>query len=339
MSKITTLDAADLTLEQLLFMKGQRPGTPCKCRPIYVKKVLENAKKPFSDDPVLLSLEPPLTIIGSLFGHFYDLLCIFESFGYPPHRKYLFLGNILGPGPQSFETLMIILCFKLKYPNSIYVIRGKNEVEFNNSKFFLNQIKKQFDNEEIFYLCNSVFECFPLAAIIGSQIFCVSSGLSHDITHIESISSVVRPFSIDPGNPYHPFLSSKPNASIEKWNDVSIDQWNSGILQSNTQFGLKFVQEFLTTNRLNMILASNTILLDGFEFPFDGDTKFLTFFSVPFYVDKYEKVGTIIDIDETLKIEFRPLRPLLYIYRNYYHWLNPTIKTLIQEQIQKQKLK
>ena len=330
MSKITTLDAADLTLEQLLFMKGQRPGTLCKCRPIYIKKILESSIKPFSEDPVLLYLEPPFTIIGSLFGHFYDLLCIFESYGYPPHRKYLFLGNILGPGPQSFETLMILLCFKLKYPNSVYIIRGQNEVESINLPYFFAQIQQQFDDEEIFYLFNSLFNYFPLAAILGSQIFCVSSGISHQVTHIESISTVVRPFQIDQINPYYSFLSSKPNASIDKWNEKS---------DPTIQFGLKSVKEFLTINKLNMILVSNTILLDGFEFPFDGDTKFLSISSVPFYAQKYEKVGTIIDIDETLKIEFRSLRPLPYIYRDYYNWLRPTIQKLIQEQIQKQKLK
>lgn len=316
--KLTSESAAEIIYRQLIFMKGQRPGTKCKYRSIYVKALLQGAAKTFFEDPIVLTLEPPCIVVGSMFGHFYDLLCLFETFGYPPAQKYLFLGNIIGNGPQSLETLLLITCLKLKFPNMIYVIRGQNEILCMNSqnKFKL-QLQKQCD-DDIYDLCNQLFDYLPLVAILGSQIYCVCSGLSPDLPHIETISSIIRPFPIEKTSPYFSILSSKPNSAL--------DTWNNNTRADNVQFGIDAVSDFLDTNNLKMIICSNEILEEGFEFPLNGDNKFLTISSVPYYIDKTEKLATILNIDETLKIEFLSLRPLAYIYRHYYKWISSNKK-------------
>ena len=64
---------------------------------------------------------------GDIRGQFYDLLSIFRKHGYPPDMRYLFLGNIINDGNFGVHCLHLLLLLKLKYPNHIYLLRGRYE--------------------------------------------------------------------------------------------------------------------------------------------------------------------------------------------------------------------
>lgn len=308
MRKLTRKDVSETLLEQLLFMKGQRPGTKANLRDIFVKKLVRSTSKLFLQDQMVMIMEPPLIIVGGIFAHFYDLLSIFEQYGYPPEHKYLFLGDFIGKGKENIETITLLLCLKVQHPSSIFFIRGYHELSFvNENDGFKAEVLKRFDLE-LYNDFNILFDYFPLAAIIGSKILCINSGISKEMTSIDQVSVTVRPCEITKSSNIYQFLSNIPDHSVDSWLDT----------HDSLRFGLQSVKDFLNHNHIQMIIRSHDIVEEGYEFPFNGDESFLTISSMPSYKNKEEKNGCILELDSTLKILFKSVRPLAPHYRDYY---------------------
>lgn len=72
-----------------------------------------------------------LALLLPLFNHlrsqFYDLIEIFRIGGYSPHTNYLFLGDYVDRGLFSVETISLLTCLKLRYPDRVQLIRGNHE--------------------------------------------------------------------------------------------------------------------------------------------------------------------------------------------------------------------
>ena len=60
-------------------------------------------------------------------SQFYDLIEIFRIGGYAPHTNYLFLGDYVDRGFFSVETISLLTCLKLRYPERVQLIRGNHE--------------------------------------------------------------------------------------------------------------------------------------------------------------------------------------------------------------------
>ena len=113
MSESTGEFDVDNIIEQLLAVRGTRPGRQVNLTENEVRWLCNKSKDIFSAQPVLLELEAPIKICGKLFyddiivislllrffiyigdihGQYYDLLRLFEYGGFPPAANYLFLG-------------------------------------------------------------------------------------------------------------------------------------------------------------------------------------------------------------------------------------------------------
>jgi hypothetical protein len=72
-------------------------------------------------------IRSPVTVVGDVHGQFYDVLELFKIGGDVPHTNYLFLGDYVDRGYFSVETISLLACLKLRYPDRVTLIRGNHE--------------------------------------------------------------------------------------------------------------------------------------------------------------------------------------------------------------------
>ena len=79
---------------------------------------------------MLLRLKAPknsLVVGTDIHGQYYDLLRFMSDAGPPPETNYLFLGDYVDRGKQSIETICLLLAYKIKYPEGVFMLRGNHE--------------------------------------------------------------------------------------------------------------------------------------------------------------------------------------------------------------------
>lgn len=92
-----------------------------------IAAVCQAAREVFLSQPTLIELSPPVKIVGDVHGQYSDLIRLFEMCGFPPSANYLFLGDYVDRGKQSLETILLLLCYKVKYPENFFLLRGNHE--------------------------------------------------------------------------------------------------------------------------------------------------------------------------------------------------------------------
>ncbi|CAG8586886.1 19992_t:CDS:2, partial [Racocetra fulgida] len=92
-----------------------------------INAICQSVREIFLSQPTLIELSPPVKIVGDVHGQYSDLLRLFEMCGYPPMANYLFLGDYVDRGKQSLETILLLLCYKIKFPENFFLLRGNHE--------------------------------------------------------------------------------------------------------------------------------------------------------------------------------------------------------------------
>jgi serine/threonine-protein phosphatase PP1 catalytic subunit len=213
----------DNLLERLLEVRGCH--SPDKFVQISEQEIIilcNKSKEIFLRQPVLLELEAPIKICGNIQGQYTDLLRHFECGGFPPNSKYLFLGNYVDRGKQSLETICLLLAYKIKYPDKIFLLRGNHEcASINRIYGFYDECKRRY-NIKLWKLFNSCFNCLPVVAIINSRIFCCHGGLSPDLHSLEQIRQIQRPTDVPDYGLLCDLLWSDPDNDVTNWNENDV---------------------------------------------------------------------------------------------------------------------
>ena len=127
MSALKSIDLDDM-ITRLLDAGYAGKVTKAVClKNAEIQAICMAARELFLSQPALVELNAPVKIVGDVHGQYTDLIRMFEMCGFPPNSNYLFLGDYVDRGKQSLETILLVLCYKLKFPENFFLLRGNHE--------------------------------------------------------------------------------------------------------------------------------------------------------------------------------------------------------------------
>lgn len=274
-----------------------------------LKYILSKARAVFLEQPSLLRLSPPVKIVGDIHGQFYDLIRIFNSCGYPPYTNYLFLGDYVDRGYKLLETILLLLCYKIKYPENFFMLRGNHE-SANITKIygFYDECKRRLPSvtgtSKMWKMFIDVFNTLPIAATINDKIFCIHGGLSPELTDLRQIEDIKRPTDIPDKGLLADLLWSDPDPLIRNF---SLSNWPKNDRGVSYCFGKKHVDYFCSNFKIDLIVRGHMVVEDGYEF-FDR-RKLVTVFLAPNYCGEFNNYGAVMRVDKSLCCSFELLKP------------------------------
>ncbi|KAG6857542.1 serine/threonine protein phosphatase Pzh1 [Tephrocybe sp. NHM501043] len=258
------------------------------------------ARDVFLSQPTLVELSPPVKIVGDVHGQYSDLIRLFEMCGFPPAANYLFLGDYVDRGKQSLETILLLLCYKIKYPENFFLLRGNHECANVTRVYgFYDECKRRC-NIKTWKTFIDVFNCLPIAAIVASKIFCVHGGLSPSLHSMDDIKRITRPTDVPDFGLLNDLLWSDPS-------DTALD-WEDNERGVSYCFGKGIINEFLIRYDMDLICRAHMVVEDGYEFW--NDRTLVTVFSAPNYCGEFDNYGACMSVSEDLLCAFELLKPL-----------------------------
>ncbi|CEJ60729.1 Putative Serine/threonine-protein phosphatase [Penicillium brasilianum] len=289
----------DDMIARLLQVGHSKPSKSVCLSNAEILAVCSNARNLLLSQPVLLELNAPIQIVGDLHGQFPDLVRLFDTCGHPPATNYLFLGDYVDRGKQSLETMLLLLCYKLKYPENFFVLRGNHECANITRIYGFHDECKRRCNIKIWKTFTDVFNCLPIAAIVAEKIFCVHGGLSPNLTNMDDIRKISRPVEVPEYGLLNDLLWSDP-ANIKDWgpNDDRGVSWC---------FGKAPIVNFLKHHDLDLVCRSHMVVEGGYEF--FGNKSLVTVFSAPNYCGEFDNCGASMSVSEDLLCNFNLLKP------------------------------
>ncbi|KAL3092694.1 hypothetical protein niasHS_007903 [Heterodera schachtii] len=241
-----------------------------------IQQLCAAATDAFKRQPSLVEIHPPVMVCGDVHGQFPDLMRIFNCLGTPPEKKYLFLGDYVDRGAQSLETIMLLLCYKVKYPTSIVLLRGNHETSNINATYgFKKELEERYPahSQALFDSFNDVFAWMPLTGLIGQKILCMHGGISDKIRSIEQLKQLERPMLLPPTDSLHIDLM---------WADPMEAQ---GQLPNPRGAGVLFGEDVVIRTcqllKISCIIRAHQFIQSGYEPMFNH--RLITVFSAPAY--------------------------------------------------------
>ena len=247
------------------------------------------------DEPNIIEYSGDPIVCGDLHGRYDDLLVLFQKFGFPPQRDYIFLGDLVDRGNNSLFVVLLLFAYKILYPSHIVIIRGNHESSSINAKYgFQEECLHYFNGSSKCYaMFNKTFTYFPLGCIINQSILCVHGGISEKIKTLQDISSIDRFFDNLSNPVFQDLLWSDPIPDFPyDQNDSSYYYEFNDPRKCAAFFSGQCVAQFCQRNHLAFIIRGHEKVTDGYRVDFNG-----RLYTLDPYKDKKRKNFFILDLN------------------------------------------
>ncbi|KAL1920138.1 uncharacterized protein VTP21DRAFT_1284 [Calcarisporiella thermophila] len=271
----------DVCIEQLYQKKLLSEAT--------VRDICERTKELLMHESNVVHIKAPVTVVGDIHGQFYDLIEIFRIGGFCPSTNYLFLGDYVDRGLFSVETISLLTCLKLRYPNRVYLVRGNHESRAVTQTYgFYTECMRKYGSVNVWQYFTDLFDFLTLSVVIDNSIFCVHGGLSPYIHCIDQIKLIDRFREIPHEGPMADLVWSDP--------DEAKDEFQFSPRGAGFTFGGMVVKKFLQTNNIQHILRAHQLCMEGYQELYDRSLS--TVWSAPNYCYRCGNKASILEVGE-----------------------------------------
>ncbi|WVQ82126.1 hypothetical protein IAT38_004254 [Cryptococcus sp. DSM 104549] len=181
-----------------------------------IREICEKTKEVLMRESNVVHVSSPVTVVGDIHGQFHDLIEIFRIGGSAPNTNYLFLGDYVDRGLHSVETISLLTCLKLRYPERIQLIRGNHESRAVTQTYgFYLECTRKYGSPNVWQYFTDMFDFLTLSVVIDNAIFCVHGGLSPSIHQIDQIKIIDRFREIPHEGPMADLVWSDPDPEKE----------------------------------------------------------------------------------------------------------------------------
>ena len=109
-----------------------------------IRTLCHRSRQTLLEEDNILTVEPPCTVVGDIHGQFEDFRSqILEKGGDPATTRYVFLGDFVDRGENSLLCMSLILLYKIRYPNNVFLLRGNHESRITNTIYGFHEECRQ----------------------------------------------------------------------------------------------------------------------------------------------------------------------------------------------------
>ena len=267
-------------------------------------KLCENVQPLLLSEPMVLTLNAPLYVVGDLHGNIYDLIRILVMTEGAPKNKFLFLGDYVDRGPYSVEVTALLFILKILYPKNIFLLRGNHEFrKINETYGFREQVIGEYGSDLVYEAFNKAFDCLPFAAIIEDQVFAVHGGISPDLKDLSQLMNIKRPMSVCETRVLNDLIWSDPDNKIMLFKESAR---GDGYL-----FGEQALDRFFQNFGFTKILRAHQCVRLGIDKFFD-EKGYTIFSSSSYDLDCKNRCGLLyIGIEKSIQtFSLPPITPI-----------------------------
>ncbi|KAF2711182.1 serine/threonine-protein phosphatase-like protein 5 [Pleomassaria siparia CBS 279.74] len=267
----------------------------------YVFQIIISVMDLVKKEPTMVEVDVEeghqITVCGDTHGQFFDLMNIFKLAGNPSEKNsFLFNGDFVDRGSWSCEIALTLYAYKMLYPTKFFLNRGNHETDDMNRMYgFEGECRAKY-NDRVFKLFSESFSALPLATLIGGKYFVLHGGLfSDDKVSLDDVRKLDRFKQRQPG---------QAGLMMEMlWTDPQTEPGRGPSKRGvGLQFGPDITKRFCEDNKLEAIIRSHEVRMEGYEVEHGG--RCITVFSAPNYCDSTNNKGAFIKIGPDYKLNF-----------------------------------
>jgi serine/threonine-protein phosphatase 2A catalytic subunit len=224
---------------------------------------------------------------------------LFRIGGPAPDTNYLFMGDYVDRGYYSVETVSLLVCLKVRYPDRVFILRGNHESRQITQVYgFYDECVRKYGSANVWKLFTDLFDYFPLTAVVENSIFCLHGGLSPSIDTLDHVRQLDRVQEVPHEGPMCDLLWSDPD-------DRS--GWGISPRGAGFTFGADISAAYNHRNGLSTVARAHQLVMEGYNWSHEGSV--VTIFSAPNYCYRCGNQAAILEVDEQMTNQFLQFDP------------------------------
>lgn len=129
------------------------------------------------------------------------------------------MGDFVDRGIHSVEVMTLLVAFKVRYKDRIFLLRGNHESRSTSNVYgFYDECIKKYGSAKVWTQFTDLFDYLPVSALVENKVMCMHGGLSPSMEHIDELNQIDRFTEVPHEGCICDLLWSDPTEPEDTWN-------------------------------------------------------------------------------------------------------------------------